>query len=42
MSSLSTISGQQAQAAFLNEGWSCARHRGSHMILISPGHIADF
>ena len=26
---------------FLKGGWTFARQRGSHMILIKPGHIAN-
>ena len=41
MASLPTISGRQASDVFLKDGWSFARQRGSHMILIKPGHIAS-
>ncbi len=36
-----TISGRDASAAFQKDGWNFARQRGSHMILIKPGHIAS-
>jgi predicted RNA binding protein YcfA (HicA-like mRNA interferase family) len=38
MAGLPTISGRQARDAFLKDGWTFARQRGSHMILIKPGH----
>lgn len=41
MASLPTISGREARDAFLRDGWTFARQRGSHMILIKPGHIAS-
>ena len=41
MASLPTISGRQAREAFIKDGWSFARQRGSHMILIKPGHLAS-
>ncbi|MEO8615859.1 MAG: type II toxin-antitoxin system HicA family toxin [Luteolibacter sp.] len=41
MAALPTINGRQALAAFQKDGWSFARQRGSHMILIKPGHIAS-
>ena len=41
MASLPTISGRQARDAFLKDGWTFARQRGSHMILIKPGHLAS-
>lgn len=41
MAGLPTISGRQAREAFLNDGWTFARQRGSHMVLIKPGHIAS-
>jgi predicted RNA binding protein YcfA (HicA-like mRNA interferase family) len=41
MASLPTISGREARDAFLKDGWAFARQRGSHMILIKPGHIAS-
>lgn len=41
MASLPTISGREARDAFLKDGWTFAHQRGSHMILIKPGHIAS-
>lgn len=41
MANLPTISGREARDAFLKDGWTCARQRGSHMILIKPGHMAS-
>ena len=41
MASLPTISGREARDAFLNDGWTLARQRGSHMILIKSGHPAS-
>ena len=41
MASLPILSGREARDAFLKDGWTFARQRGSHMILIKPGHIAS-
>ncbi len=41
MASLPTISGRQAREAFLKGGGTFARQRGSHLILIKPGHLAS-
>jgi predicted RNA binding protein YcfA (HicA-like mRNA interferase family) len=41
MASLPTISGREARDAFLKDGWTFARQRGSHLILIKPGDIAS-
>ena len=41
MASLPILSGRAARDAFLKDGWTFARQRGSHMILIKPGHIAS-
>jgi predicted RNA binding protein YcfA (HicA-like mRNA interferase family) len=41
MAGLSTISGRLARDAFLMDGWTFARQRGCHMILIKPDHIAN-
>jgi predicted RNA binding protein YcfA (HicA-like mRNA interferase family) len=41
MAGLPTISGRQAREAFLKDGWTFARKRGSHMIPIKPGHLAS-
>ena len=34
------LSGRQVAQVFLSLGWQPARQRGSHIILIKPGHIA--
>lgn len=34
------LSGNQVRKAFENGGWSFARQRGSHMILIKEGSMA--
>ena len=41
MPALPTISGREALAAFQKDGWTFARQRGSHMILVKLGHIAS-
>ena len=41
MAGLPTMSGREAREAFLKDGWTFVRQRGSHMILIKPGHIAS-
>jgi len=41
MASLPIRSGRAARDVFLKDGWTFARQRGSHMILIKPGHIAS-
>ena len=41
MAALPNISGREALAAFQKDGWNFARQRGSHMIVIKPGHIAS-
>jgi len=41
VASLPTISGREARDAFLKDGCTFARQRGSHMILVKPGHIAS-
>jgi hypothetical protein len=40
MAGLPTISGREAREAFLKDGWTFARQRGSHTIRIKPSHIA--
>ena len=40
MPSLPTLSGREVVTAFTKAGWQTARQRGSHMILVKPGHIA--
>ncbi len=39
-SSLPTLSGREVVRAFSKDGWQMARQRGSHIILIKPGHMA--
>lgn len=41
MAKLPTLAGKQAVAAFVMAGWTLARQRGSHIILIKLGHIAS-
>ena len=41
MGGLPTISGREARDAFVKDGWTFARQRGSHMILVKPNHIAS-
>ena len=41
MTSLPTISGREAPDALIKDGWTFARQRGSHMILVKSGHIAS-
>jgi predicted RNA binding protein YcfA (HicA-like mRNA interferase family) len=40
MSSLPILSGRDVVKAFAKDGWQMARQRGSHMILVKPGHMA--
>jgi predicted RNA binding protein YcfA (HicA-like mRNA interferase family) len=38
---LPVLSGREVVKAFQQEGWEMARQqRGSHMILVKPGHLA--
>lgn len=41
MGALPSVSGSQAVAAFERLGWRAARQRGSHIILVKPGHMAS-
>jgi len=41
MASLPAIPGQRAEQAFHKAGWIKDRQRGSHVILIQPGHQAS-
>jgi predicted RNA binding protein YcfA (HicA-like mRNA interferase family) len=41
MPRLPVISGSQAVKAFTRAGWRFDRQKGSHVILIKPGHIAS-
>ena len=40
MSHLPVLSGRRVVKVFESFGWQVARQRGSHIILIKPGHIA--
>jgi predicted RNA binding protein YcfA (HicA-like mRNA interferase family) len=41
MPSLPNVSGRQVVKAFGKDGWEFARQKGSHMIMVKPGHIAS-
>ena len=41
MPSLPNVSGREVVKAFVGAGWEFARQKGSHMILVKPGHIAS-
>ena len=41
MPSLPNVSGREVVKAFAGAGWELARQKGSHMILVKPGHIAS-
>ena len=41
MPSLPNVSGREVVKAFGKDGWEFARHKGSHMIMVKPGHIAS-
>jgi predicted RNA binding protein YcfA (HicA-like mRNA interferase family) len=40
MPSLPVLSGREVVKVFAKEGWQMVRQRGSHMILVKPGHMA--
>lgn len=40
MPSLPTLSGREVVRVFGKDGWEVVRQRGSHIILVKPGHIA--
>ncbi len=40
MAALPSVSGERAVRAFQKAGWIKDRQRGSHVILIMPGHAA--
>jgi len=40
MPSLPALSGREVVRAFTKDGWQLARQRGSHMIMVKPGHLA--
>ncbi len=41
MSKLPVISGADTVRAFEKAGWTVARQRGSHVIMLKAGHIAS-
>lgn len=41
MPSLPQLSGREVVKAFAKAGWTLARQRGSHMILIKENHMAS-
>lgn len=41
MPKLPVISGAEAIKAFGRAGWSVDRQRGSHAVMLKPGHIAS-
>ena len=40
MPPIPVLSGREVVKAFEKDGWTLARQRGSHMVLIKPGEIA--
>ena len=40
MATLPLLSGRDVVNAFAKDGWQMVRQRGSHMILVKPGHMA--
>jgi predicted RNA binding protein YcfA (HicA-like mRNA interferase family) len=40
MRTLPALSGREVVQVFEALGWSVARRRGSHIVLVKPGHIA--
>lgn len=40
MPALPTLSGRDLVRVFGKDGWVVVRQRGSHIILVKPGHIA--
>jgi predicted RNA binding protein YcfA (HicA-like mRNA interferase family) len=41
MPKLPVLSGNEAIKAFQRAGWRVDRRRGSHVVLLKPGHIAS-
>jgi len=41
MAALPSVSGERAVRVFQRAGWIKDRQRGSHVILIKPGHAAS-
>ena len=40
MPSIPVLSGREVVKAFEKDGWTLARQRGSHVVLIKPGEMA--
>jgi predicted RNA binding protein YcfA (HicA-like mRNA interferase family) len=40
MALLPVLSGREVVKTFQQDGWEMVRQRGSHIILVKPGHIA--
>ncbi|MCM3878322.1 MAG: type II toxin-antitoxin system HicA family toxin [Thermoanaerobaculia bacterium] len=38
---LPLLSGRKVAQAFVRLGWQVARQKGSHIVLVKPGHIAS-
>ena len=41
MGKLPVVSGAEAVKAFQRAGWRVDRQRGSHVVLLKPGHVAS-
>jgi predicted RNA binding protein YcfA (HicA-like mRNA interferase family) len=41
MPKLPVLNGAEVVKAFQKDGWQFDRQRGSHVVLIKPGHIAS-
>ena len=41
MPNLPVVSGKDAVRAFERAGWRVDRQRGSHVVMLKPGHIAS-
>ena len=41
MAKLPVVSGAEAVKAFQRAGWRIDRQKGSHVILLRPGHVAS-
>jgi predicted RNA binding protein YcfA (HicA-like mRNA interferase family) len=40
MATLPLLSGRNVVKVFAKDGWRMVRQRGSHLILVKPGHMA--
>ena len=40
MPEMPILSGREGVRAFARDGWEMVRQRGSHMVLVKPGHMA--